>query len=127
MNVQIITREDQPEWAIIPYETYLQLIDKAELLQDIQDFDTVKSAIDNGGEELIPSHVVYAILDGENPLKVWREYRQLTQESLAKMVGISVPYLSQLETAKRKGSIEVLSAIARALKVSLDDIVIARS
>jgi len=67
--------------------------------------------------------VVYAILDGGNPIKVWRKYRRLSQHETAENAGISVPYLSQLETNKRKGSLEVLSAIAKALKVSLENLV----
>jgi transcriptional regulator with XRE-family HTH domain len=42
---------------------------------------------------------------------------------MAELAGISVPYLSQLETGKRKGSLVVLIAIAKALKISLDDVV----
>jgi transcriptional regulator with XRE-family HTH domain len=67
---------------------------------------------------------VYAILDGNNPIKVWREYRAMSQPELAGRAGISVPYLSQLETGKRKGSLEVLSAITKALSITLDDIVL---
>lgn len=123
MSMQIIERNGKPEWAIVPYEEYLQLIEQAEMLQDIYDFDTVKEALEKGSEELIPSQVVYAILDGNNPIRVWREYRGVSQQELAQRAGISVPYLSQLEKEKRKGSFEVLTAIARALKVSLDDLV----
>jgi predicted transcriptional regulator len=73
-----------------------------ERLQDVRDYDTVKAALEHGEEELIPSEVVYAIPDGENPIKVWREYRGLTQQALAGQARISLPYLSQLETGKRK-------------------------
>ena len=123
MTVQIIKQGDQPEWAVVPYETYLQLVEKAEMLQDIQDYDGAKAALERGEDELIPGEVVHAILDGENPIKVWREYRGMTQKALAEQAGISVPYLSQLETNKRKGSLDVLSAIAKTLNVSLDHIV----
>lgn len=41
---------------------------------------------------------------------------------LADAAGISVPYLSQLEAGKRKGSLEVYSAIARVLGMTFDDI-----
>jgi len=102
----------------------MQLVDEAEMLQDIQDYDSVKTAIEQGEEELVPSRIAYAMLDGENPIKVWREYRGLTQQALADMAGISKPYLSQIETNKRTGTKEVLLAIAKALKVTLDDIVI---
>jgi DNA-binding XRE family transcriptional regulator len=107
---------------VIQYADYQRLVEAAEMLQDVRDYDEAKKAIEDG-EELVPSEVVYAILDGGNPVKAWREYRGLTQRQLAETVGISTPYLSQLETGKRKGATEVLSAIAEALGLSLDDIV----
>jgi hypothetical protein len=108
MSVQIIERDGQPEWAIVPYEEYLQLLEQAEMLEDIRDYDAVKSALERGEEELIPAEVVYAILDGVNPIKVWRDFRGLTQQELAE---------------KRKGSLRVLGKIAGVLKVDLEDIV----
>ena len=92
-------------------------------LQDILDYDAAVLAIERGEEELIPSEVIYAILDGENPTKVWREYRGLTQQQLADKVKISKPYLSQIETGNQTGTTEILSAIAKALDVSLDEVV----
>jgi DNA-binding XRE family transcriptional regulator len=123
MSIQVIERDGKPEWAIVPYETYLQLVEEAEMLQDIRDYDTAKAAVERGEEELIPAEVTYAILDGENPVKVWREYRGFTQQQLAEASGISTPYLSQIETNKRTGTTDVLLAIAKVLKVTLDDIV----
>lgn len=122
-NVQLIERDGKPEWAVLPYEEYLKLLEQAEMLEDIRDYDAAKAALEKGEDELIPSEVVFAIMDGKNPIKVWRKYRGLTQQQLAYTVGISKPYLSQMETGKRKGTTEILSAIARALDVSLDEIV----
>ncbi len=93
--------------------------DTQAMLQDVRDYDEVKQAIVNG-EELIPSSVVYAIMDGENPIKVWREYRGFTQQELAKMATISPSYLSQIETGKREGTTAVLQTIAHALGTRLD-------
>jgi DNA-binding XRE family transcriptional regulator len=122
-NIQLIERDGKPEWAVLPYEEYLKLLEQAEMLEDIRDYDAAKAELERGEDELIPSEVVYAILDGENPIKVWREYRGLTQQQLADAAGISKPYLSQIETGKRTGSMEILSAIAKALDVSLDEII----
>lgn len=122
-TVQVIEKDGRPEWAVVPYETYIRLLEEAEMLQDIRDFDAAKAAIDRGEEELIPSEVTYALLEGQNPIKVWREHRGLTQQQLAAAAGISTPYLSQLETGKRAGTTEVLTALARALHVTLDDVV----
>ena len=121
-EIQIIERDGKPEWAILPYEEYLKLIEQAELLEDIRDFDEISAAIERGDEELIPAEVVNAILGGQNPIKVWREYRGLTQQQLADIVRISKPYLSQIETGKRTGTTDVLAAIAKALDVSLEQV-----
>lgn len=124
MSVQIINREGKPEWAVLPYEEYLALIEQAELAEDIHDYDIAKTALANGTEELIPSKVAFALVKGENPLRVWREYRKLTQQQLAEQVLISVPYLSQLETGKRTASVEVLTKLVAALKLdAVDDLV----
>ena len=123
MSIQVIERNGKPEWAIVPYDAYLQLVELADTLQDIRDYDSAKAALERGEEELIPGEVVYALLDGQNPVKVWREYRGFAQAQLAQAAGISVPYLSQLESGKRKGSTKVLNAIAKVLNLSLDDMV----
>lgn len=121
-NIQLIERNGKPEWAVLPYDEYLKLLEQAEMLEDIRDYDIAKAELENDEDELIPSEVVEALLDGENPIKVWREYRGQTQQQLAATVGISKPYLSQIETGKRKGTVDILSAIAKSLNVSLDDI-----
>ena len=122
MNVQIIEKAGMPEWAVIPYEAYQRLLEDAEMLQDVRDYDAAKQAVEDG-EELVPSDVTYAILDGGNPIKVWREYRGLTQQKLASRAGISPSYLSQIESGKRTGTTAALAAIAAALNLALDDIV----
>ena len=121
-DVQLILKEGQPEYAVLPYELYAQLVEDVEMLQAIRDYDDAKQALANG-EEMIPAKVPYAIMDGENPIKVWREYRGFTQQDLAQAAGISASYLSQIETGKRDGTTAVLQAIARALDLTLDDVV----
>ena len=122
-QVQIIERNGKPEWAVLPYEVYLKLAYEAEMLEDIRNYDAVKAAIESGEQEVVPGEVVFELLDGKNPIKVWREYRRQTQKQLAEAIGISTPYLSQIESNKRVGTKDVLLAIAKALKVSLEDIV----
>lgn len=123
MTVQLIERNGKPEWAVLPYEDYLQLVEQAEMLQDIQEYDRAKAELESGKQELIPSEVVFALIDGENPVRVWREYRQLTQQQLAEKVGISVPFLSQIEGGKRRASTKVMSALANILRVAVDDLI----
>jgi DNA-binding XRE family transcriptional regulator len=123
MNVQIIEREGKPEWAILPYEEFLQLMEQAEMLQDISDYDQIVRAIANGEEETVPSELAYTLMEGENPIKAWREHRNLSQKQLADAASISIPFLSQIESGKRKASTKIMVRLAKALQVLVDDLV----
>ncbi|MEZ5787103.1 MAG: helix-turn-helix transcriptional regulator [Xanthobacteraceae bacterium] len=72
------------------------------------------------GAPLLPLAVVDALANGENPTRVLRQFRGLTQIELAGMIGITQGYLSDLESAKRKGTLELHQKTARALGVPLD-------
>ena len=74
-------------------------------------------------EESFPLEVVDRLIARESPLKVFREYRGLTQSAFAKNMGTSAAYLSQIETGRRTGSVKLLRRLADALGVELDDLV----
>ncbi len=120
MKVQIIEKNGKPEFAVIPYTDYKHFLELLEDEADARAVATFHEAHAAGREFLIPDEIMRRELAGESPVKLWRENRGLTQQELAKRVGISKPYLSQIETGKRQGTIETLSAIARALGVPLD-------
>lgn len=88
------------------------------MLDDVVAYDAAKANPD----EVIPGAVVDAILDGDNPVKVWRKHRGLSQSKLAGLCGTTQAYIAQIETRKRKGSAEVYKAIAEALNVDVDDL-----
>lgn len=121
MSVQVIEKNGKPEWAVLPYDEYERLVEEAEMLQDVRAYDEAKKAI-AAGEELVPSEVTYAILDGGNPVRVWREHRGMSRKRLAEASGLSTSYLSQIESGKRKPSPEALAAIAKELGLESDDI-----
>ncbi len=52
-----------------------------------------------------------------HPVKTVRKFRGLTQESLAGLAGLSRPYLAEIETGKKEGSLAALKALAGALGV----------
>ncbi|HVH79863.1 MAG TPA: helix-turn-helix transcriptional regulator, partial [Stellaceae bacterium] len=62
------------------------------------------------------------LLDGENPLKIWREKRGLSQRALAQTVGISSSYLAEIETGRKRGSDDVYRRIGGCLKVPSQDL-----
>lgn len=119
MSEQVIfNKQGKPEFAVVPYGEYERLKATAEMAQDVAAFD----AAVNATEEVLPEKMVKRLIKGENPVRVWREYRGLTQPALAKFAKISSAYLSQIESGTRQGSIGILRGIAGALHVELDDI-----
>jgi DNA-binding XRE family transcriptional regulator len=73
-----------------------------------------------GGAPLLPKGIVDRLASGENPIRVLRQFRAETQVELAVAVGITQNYLSDLETGKRKGPLELHQRIARCLGIPLD-------
>ncbi len=124
MTVQVLEKNGKREWAVVPYDEYEQMLAAVEMLADIRAYDAARAELAIDGE-FVPARVVDALLADENPIRVWREYRGLTQQQLADLANISKPYLSQLEAAKRNGTTDVLGALARALDVLIDDLVVA--
>lgn len=53
-------------------------------------------------------------------LRKMRQQRRLTQEKLAELVDLSVPYISHLERGTKKPSMEVLIRLAEILDVTVD-------
>jgi DNA-binding XRE family transcriptional regulator len=60
------------------------------------------------------------LANGENAIRVLREWRDMIQGELAVAVGISQNYLSEIETGRRKGPAELQKKFARALGVPID-------
>lgn len=118
-GIQFIERDGKREFAVIPIELYERLSAAFEDAEDAALFDAVRAA-DDGFR--IPAAVANALLDGDQPVKVWREHHGLTQDALAAKAGISKAYLCQIETRKRIGAIKTLKAIADALAISIDDL-----
>ena len=80
------------------------------------------TAMKNGeAESGLPPEVMEKIALGqENAIKLIRKHRGLTQGDLADAAGISRPYLTEIETGRKEGSIRAMKAIAHALNVSLE-------
>jgi DNA-binding XRE family transcriptional regulator/mRNA-degrading endonuclease RelE of RelBE toxin-antitoxin system/PHD/YefM family antitoxin component YafN of YafNO toxin-antitoxin module len=118
----IITTPSGDRMVIIPVEEYERLVAAADDAADLRDVDAIKRKLAAGEEELIPADVVNRIIDGENKIRVWREYRGMSGKELAEKTGLAAPYISQLETGAREGTIETFKKIAAALRVDIDDI-----
>lgn len=117
MSAQIIEKDGRPEYAILPYSEYMQLVEMAEDKSDLALYHEARAS----SEESIPVDVVNRLLDGESPVKVWREYRKLTQQDLADACGVSAAYISLIESGQ-SASLKVMRAIAKRLNLALSDL-----
>ena len=120
MNMQII-EIDGRKMAVLPIEQYRELIDAIEDQADIAAAESSDRRRAEG-EEYVPSSMVSRLIDGENALRVWREYREISLSALAEMSGINKSTVSLLENGKAYGRPATWRALADALKVTVDDI-----
>jgi DNA-binding XRE family transcriptional regulator len=94
----------------------LEQVDEAEA---VRAYDRAKADPD---QETVPIAVADALLAGQNPVRVWREFRGLTPEQLAESAGLRSAEVAQIEAGRRRGSREALGRIARALAVEIEDL-----
>lgn len=122
-NVQFIVAPNGDRLVVLPEDVFERLREAAEMIEDIAAYDEVERRLAAGEEEFVPSEMVDRILAGENRVRVWREHRGLSVSALAEKAGIAQPYLSQIETGKREGTLQTMKKIADALKITVDDLI----
>lgn len=101
--------------AIVPLKDYDALRDA---LEDAADAEAMRLG---RAEESVPMVMVDRLCH-ENPVRVWREYRQMTPAELAAAADIAIPQLATIESGDNSGSVLVLQRIAKALQVAVDDL-----
>ena len=118
IHPQTIYNGKQPEFIVLPINEYKKMLSA---LEDFQDIQEVKQRLEES-RETFPLELVKMLSDGQNPIKAYREYRNLSQTALATKVNVSKQYISQLENGDRTGTGRVLKAIAKALGIDMEDI-----
>ena len=117
MKAEIIERKGR-RFALVPLKEFEQLRCDAEMLDDIRAYDAATAK----REEAFPPEVAQRLVSGESPVRVFRKYRGLTQQQLAKSAKIARAYLAEIEGGRKHGSVAVLKAIAAAPNLDIDDI-----
>jgi Helix-turn-helix len=125
MNVRF-KMTNKGEVAILPRKEYEALAAKAR--EANEDFGTARLVARArkdiaAGMPLIPKDVVDRIANGENPLRVLREWRGKTQLYVSHKTNIGQGYVSDMESGRRRGTATALKKIADVLKVPLELIV----
>lgn len=115
-KVQIIRDADgQAAFAVVPWAEY-------ERLRAAGDEDAVLIAAGNAarGDETFPADVAKRLVAGEPALKVFREWRGLTQADLGQKAGVAKQYISQIERGARGVGKATARKLAPMLGVSIE-------
>lgn len=119
-TVQFINDDSGPAFAVMPIDEYRRLLAASDV-SNLSDEEVFDRAIAKN-EESFPAEITRKLVAGENPIRVFRKHRGLTQGELAEKVSSTSTYISQLETGVRSGSVDLLKSIAAALDVDLDSL-----
>ena len=110
MDLQIIKRNGEPEYAVLSWESY-QVLLKAAGLGD-QAAPVVAPPTD------VPAPAPEQALPGLDQLRGLRERKGLALEVLARTVGISPSYLGMIETGERLPDLAIRRSLAWELGVA---------
>lgn len=96
------------------YEDLIDARDHALALRDVA----------TGAMETLTEAELDEYLAATTPLAFWRRRRGLTQAALAATIGITQPYLAQIETGQRTGDVRLYARLAKALRLRIEDLVV---
>lgn len=111
------------EMITIPLDEYRNLKAAVDELADLRTYDRAMADIAAGRDELVPSEVAKRLVSGENPLRVWREFRGMTQAALSGASGVNRVQIADIEAGRKNGSVETVCKLAAALGIGVEDLV----
>ena len=122
MNVRF-QKTPKGEVAILPRKDYEALVAKA--AEADEDAGTARAVARarkeiTAGAPLLPKEIVDRIANGESPVRVLREWKEMTQVELSLRARLSQSHISDIESGRRTGTSSTLRSIANVLEVPLD-------
>jgi DNA-binding XRE family transcriptional regulator len=116
MSVQIIELNGAPALAVVPIEEWRAIQTRLEDLEDIADAEAARH------EETFPAEFVDRLLEGESPLRVWRQHRGLSLRNLAERSGASEQDLEKIEKEKSVPDTDLCQRLALLLECDPEDL-----
>lgn len=99
----------------------IHIAGKPHVLVPLHDYTALKNGAPQND---LPENILQQLtLRATSPIKIIRKHRGMTQGDLADAANLSRPYLTEIETGRKEGSIRALKAIAEALGVSMEKLV----
>ncbi|MBP5054794.1 helix-turn-helix domain-containing protein [Pseudomonas sp. 22526] len=106
MDIQIIARDGEPEYAVLPWAQYQALL-KAAGVTD-QSSREARGPVATAADQPLP---------GLDQLRSLRETKGIAIEALARTVGISPSYLAMIESGERQPDAAIRRSLAWELTV----------
>ena len=101
-----------------------------DLARELEEMEDQRHAVtfmlarmEQANPETRPWSVVERLRAGEHPVAVFRDLRGMTRDELAVAAEVEPSFIAAIETFEQEGAIRQLLAIARVLRVDLDDLV----
>jgi len=114
MGIDIII-QDGRERVVLDRSDYEDLIDSRDAAIAMREIAA--------GAPTIPAAEMDTYLAAPTPLAFWRQRVGKTQTALAEEIGVSQPFLAQIEGGQRQGTVRVLARLAKALGVRIEDLI----
>lgn len=115
MTIQTMISPEGVRLVTMTAEDYEDLI-------DARDAEAAMRAVAAGTLQTLSGDDVDAYLAAPSPLAFWRKHRGFRQADMARLIGVSQPYLAQLENGRREGSVSIYQRLARRLGLSVDEL-----
>lgn len=112
MDLQIIKRNGEPEYAVLSWASYQALLKAAGINEPAATLTSTASPIEQALQE--PVHQLL----GLDQLRGLRESKGLGLEALARTVGISPSYLDMIETGERLPDLAIRRSLAWELGIA---------
>ena len=107
--------ENGQKYVLVPAADYTRL------LQELEDAADVSAVMHHQAhpQPTIPGIVANAILDGDNPVRAWRQYRSMGVSELARRTGLSRGYVHAVEAGAKQMSVGTLVKVGEALDANI--------
>ena len=119
-NVEI----DGVPYVILREADYQYPVNEADMASDVGFAEAADRRLESGEDELVPFDLLTQMLARDNPVRVWREFRGLSQSELAERADVDRSHLSRLErSGSGSGNAVTLRKLADALNCAIDNLV----
>jgi DNA-binding XRE family transcriptional regulator len=100
------------------------MADRNEDASDAARANQILADLASGEETTLTAEELDKLLAAKTPLAFWRRHRGLTQQDLSNQTGVAQGFLSEIENGSKTGDVQTISKIAKALSLTIDDLVV---